>query len=159
MLGVFIIACVMGCVTQANLPVDEIWPEEKNMTRLERQVMNLCEDLTEGISPGTIHLAWYDNLHPESPMLSDVYIVSMMRRSLTAKGFSIVSKKDNAVYTLNMVMTPGKKCLVMLASIHHNDQVISTRESVFINRSEKWNQSLISHRYRTDTLIPLGGKR
>ena len=147
---------IAGCATQSNVSPDQIWPDDKYMIRLEREVDELCNNLIEGIVPGSIYITWKDNLHPYSPMLSEAYVVSMFKRRLTTRGYTITTQEESADYTLALIMTPYKKTLLTLASIKMDDTVIATREAYFTKGSEKWNRALFSYRYRTKTRIPLG---
>ena len=154
---IFIVSILIaGCSTQSTIPSDQIWPEDKYMIRLEREVDELCNNLIEGIVPGSIYITWEDNLHPHSPMLSEAYVVSMFKRRLTTLGYAITTQEDAVDYTLTLIMTPHKKTLLTLVSIKKNDMVIATREAYFTKGSEKWNRALFSYRYRTNTRIPLG---
>lgn len=149
---------MLGCAAESKIPTDQIWPEDKYMTRLERDVEELCNNLVEGITPGSVYIIWHDNLHPHSPMLSEAYVVSMFKRRLTTLGFRISTQENGADYTVKMIMTPHTKSLLALASISQQDLVIATREAYFTKGPEKWNRALTSYRYRTNTKIPIRSK-
>lgn len=126
------------------------------MARLERDVRALCDDLVQGIEPGSVFIAWQDNLHPHSPMLSEAYVVSMFERRLIGRGFTVSVDEGKAVYSLMLIMTPSRESLLVLASLRKKDAVVATKEAHFMNGPEKWNKELGSYRYRTGTKIPLG---
>ena len=125
------------------------------MTRLERDVEEFCNNLIEGITPSSIYITWYDNLHPNSPMLTEAYVVSMLKRRLSALGFTITTEENAADYKLQLVMTPHGRSLLTLAGISQYNMVIATHEAYFSKGNETWNRSLSSYRYRTKTRIPL----
>ena len=125
------------------------------MIRLERDVREFCGEVTQDIRPDSIHLAWYDNLHPHAPMLAEAYVASMFERSLIRRGFSVSTGDGDTAYRLTLIMTPSRKSLLTLATLAQGEQVIATREAHFINGSEKWSRALCSYRYRTTTVIPI----
>lgn len=125
------------------------------MTRLERDVRDFCDKVTQDIRPGSVHLAWYDNLHPYSPMLAEAYVASMFERSLIRRGFSVSTGDESTAYRLTLVMTPSRKSLLTLATLAQGEQVVATREAHFISGSEKWSRALCSYRYRTTAVIPI----
>lgn len=147
-----------GCTTHSNISSDQIWPEDKRMVRLERDVQMLCDDLVKNITPNSIAITWYDNLHPHSPMLSEAYVVSMFERSLIRRGFTVSLDEEDAYYKLMLAMTPSQKSLLTLASLTHGDKMVATKEAHFVNGSEKWNKALCSYRFRTKNRIPIGSR-
>jgi hypothetical protein len=154
---IFIAAVLIaGCAAESTVPPDQIWPEDKYMTRLEREVDELCTNLIEGITPGSMYITWQDNLHPHSPLLAEAYVVSMFKRKLAARGYTITTQEQDAEFMLSLIMTPHEKSLLALASIKNHDMVIATREAYFTKGSEKWNRALSSYRYRSKTRISLG---
>jgi len=128
------------------------------MVRLERDVQELCDSLVTNVTPNSVAVAWYDNLHPHSPMLSEAYVVSMFERSLIRRGFTVIQDDEVAYYKLKLIMTPSRKSLLALASLTHGDKVIATKEAHFINGSERWNKGLCSYRFRTKNRIPIGSR-
>ncbi len=147
-----------GCTTQATVTPGSLWSDDRHMTRLEQDVQESCDALVKGIDPGSVFISWVDNLHPNAPLLSEAYIVSMYERSLIRRGFSIISDEDGARYRLMLTMTPSRKTLLILASMRTGDTVVATRESLFTHGSENWNRTLGSYRYRTKTRITLGSR-
>lgn len=151
------ILCI-GCATEAKIPADQIWPDDKYMVRLEREVIEICSNLVSGITPDSIAVSWQDNLRPHSPMMSEAYIVSMIKRHLTRLGFSVFEGSEPADYSLMIVMTPSRQHILVRARISHRGRVIATQEAYLDNSSEKWNKALCSYRYRTKVIIPVGGQ-
>lgn len=147
-----------GCTARSNISSDQIWPEDRRMVRLERDVQTLCDDLVKNIAPNSVAVAWFDNLHPHSPMLAEAYVVSMFERSLIRRGFSVILDEEDAYYNLMLVMTPSQKSLLTLASLKHGDKLVATKEAHFVNGSEKWNKALCSYRFRTKNRISIGSK-
>jgi hypothetical protein len=147
-----------GCTTQSIVSSDQIWPEDKRMVRLERDVQGMCDELVKNITPNSVAVAWHDSLHPHSPMLSEAYIVSMFERSLIRRGFTVILDEEDAYYNLMLAMTPSKKSLLALASLKHGDKVVATKEAHFVNGSEKWSKTLCSYRFRTKNRIPIGSR-
>lgn len=144
-----------ACAAESGIPSDQIWPEDRYMIRLERDVREFCDQVMRDIRPDSISLVWYDNLHPHAPMLAEAYVASMFERSLIRKGFSVSTGDDDTAYRLTLVMTPSRKSLLTLATLAQGEQVIAAGEACFLNGSEKWNQALCSYRYRTTTVIPI----
>lgn len=153
-----LITLFTGCATQSNIPPDRIWPDDNRMTRLERDVQELCDGLVKNVSPNSVFITWYDNLHPHSPMLAEAYVVSMFERSLIRRGFAVSLDEEEAYYKLMLTMTPSQRSLLTLASLKHGETVTATKEAHFSNGSEKWNKALCSYRFRTKTRIPIGSK-
>ncbi len=146
-----------GCALETTVPADEIWPDDKSMDRLQRDVAVFCADLVSDVRPGSVYLTWYDNLQPTAPMLADAYVVNMVKDELGRRGFT-VCEDEKADYHLQLVMTPTRRSLLTMGTLSLDDHVIAAGEANFINSSEKWNKALRSKRYRTTTKIPLGGE-
>ena len=151
--------CILaGCAVRSDIPPDQIWPDDRYMTRLERDVVEFCVGLMKDVRPDRVHLVWYDNVRPHSPMLSEAYVVSMFERSLIRMGFSVSASQEDAAYRLNLAMTPSRSSLLALASLVHGNTVIATKEAHFINGPEKWSRVLCTHRYRAKSIIALRGE-
>ena len=140
-----------GCAGEHGLPGQS----GRNMADLEREAQEVCDDLVRGIAPGSVQMTWNDNRHPHSPMLSEVYVVSVFKRRLSTLGFEVVTSGQETDYMLRINMTPCEKSLLVLAGMYHEDKVITTREAYLSNSSKQWNNALSSYRYKTDTRIPL----
>ncbi len=151
----FLIVLIAGCSMQANLPEEDLWPDDQNMTRLDKDVEQLCEQLVADVAPGSLYLSWYDNLHPSAPMLAEAYVVSMMKGHLNKRGFVVNMSEESAEYRLHMTMTPSRKSLLTMATLSMDDRIIATGEANFVNGSEQWGRALRSKRYRTTTVIPV----
>jgi hypothetical protein len=145
-----------GCTTKSTIAQDHVWPDNSSMTRLERDVQESCDSLVKNVSPGSVFISWVDNIHPNAPLLSEAYMVSMYERSLLRRGFSIKGDEELAKYKLNLTMTPSRKSTLVLATISKGDGVVATKESHFTNGSETWSKALGSYRLRTKTRIALG---
>ena len=145
-----------GCAVGSTVPSDQTWPDDKYMARLDRQVDELCTSLVEGITPGCLYITWQDNLHPHRPLLSETYVVSMCKRKLTSRGYTITTGEQDAEFMLSLIMTPQDTSLLVLASIKNNDRVLAAREAYLTRGDEKWNRVLSSKRYQTKTRISLG---
>lgn len=151
--SIFIIA---GCSARSNISSDQAWSEDRDMTRLEKDVQEQCDDLVRGIKPGSVFITWYDNLHPNTPMLSEAYIVSMFERGFIRRGFPISTSEKDASYKLLLTMTPSRKSMLALASLWLGDRIVATKEAHFIHGPEKWSKALCSYRFRTKTTIHIG---
>jgi len=77
----FAAVLITGCAAESTVSVDQIWPDDKYMTRLEQEAHELCSGLIKGITPGRRDILRLDNFHPRSPLLSEAYVVvSMLER-------------------------------------------------------------------------------
>lgn len=140
------------------MPSDQVWPNDRSMTRLERDIQAFCGDLVKNITPASVSLSWTDNLHPHAPLLSEAYVVSMFERELIRKGFTVQDDDERARYRLMLIMTPSKKSLLILASLRHGDKVLSTKEHYFAKGREDWSRELGSYRFRTRNIIHVGSR-
>jgi hypothetical protein len=153
--GFFIMA---GCTTQSTIPQDRTLPDNGRMTRLELDVQQSCDNLVKNINPGSVSISWVDNVHPNAPLLSEAYMVSMYERSLIRRGFTLKADEERAKYRLKLAMTPSRKSTLILASLSSGEGAVATTESLIANGSESFSRALGSYRYRTKTRIALGSR-
>jgi hypothetical protein len=147
-----------GCTVNSTIAPDSFWLDSSRMSRLEHDVQESCDGLVKDINPGSVAVAWVDNLHPNAPLMSEGYIASMYEKTLLRRGFTIKKDEEMAKYRLKLTMTPSRNITLVLAALSYGDGVISSQQSYLRNGSEDWSKALGAYRYRTRTRIVLGSR-